>query len=113
MFGTLNNQLSLKYGAYLNSEEFTSEIASIKHQISALIEDVNTASPLDLLNFIHKRALDDVYPNIEIALHSYLTIPVTSASCERSLSKLKLIKSYIYAIYNGTRATRIVWPFYR
>lgn len=53
------------------------------------------ASALVLLNLLHSRHLVDVYPNVESALRIYLTLPVTVASCERSFSKLKLIKSYL------------------
>ena len=36
-----------------------------------------------------------MYPNNEIVLCIYLTIPVTVASCEWSFSKLKLVKTYL------------------
>jgi len=35
------------------------------------------------------------FPNFYIALRTLLTIPITVASGERSLSKLKLIKTYL------------------
>jgi hypothetical protein len=35
------------------------------------------------------------FPNISVALRILLTIPVTSASAERSFSKLKIIKNYL------------------
>lgn len=49
----------------------------------------------EILSFIYKNGLQDAYPNICTAYQIFLTLPVTSASCERSFSKLKLIKSYL------------------
>jgi len=100
-------ELSAKYPSDLNSEEFESEIASFKHQVLALIDDVATATPLDLLNFLHRRELEDVYPNIEIAIRIYLSLPVTVASCERSFSKLKLIKSYLRSAMGQERLSNL------
>ena len=37
----------------------------------------------------------DVFPNLQTALQILLTMSVSVASCERSFSKLKLIKSYL------------------
>jgi hypothetical protein len=44
------------------------------------------------LEFLKKRPF---YPNAIIAYRILLTIPVTVASAERSISKLKLLKSYM------------------
>ena len=38
---------------------------------------------------------EDVFPNLQIALHLLLSIGCSIASCERSFSKLKLIKTYM------------------
>jgi len=54
------------------------------------VEDVQSASNIDLLNAIHRSGLQEVYPNISIAVRLFLILPVTDATCERSFSKLKL-----------------------
>lgn len=55
--------------------------------------NLESATPVDLLKCIQDYSLSDVYPNIQVALRNYLTLPVTVASCERSFSKLKLTKN--------------------
>ncbi|XP_063754676.1 uncharacterized protein LOC134874557 [Eleginops maclovinus] len=50
---------------------------------------------LELLSFLHENRLQEVYPNLWVALRIALTLPVTVASAERSFSKLKLIKTYL------------------
>jgi len=72
-----------------------SEVESLKCQCSAIVEDVQSVSSIDLLNAIHRSDPQEVYPNIDIALRLFLTLPVTVAihvlhDCERSFSKLKL-----------------------
>ena len=84
--------LALKYSKDLDFTEFQLEVESFKHQARVLTSS-EEPSPLELLQLIHCLALNDVYPNIEIALRLLLTLPVTVASCERSFSKLKLIKN--------------------
>ncbi|KAF0767897.1 zinc finger MYM-type protein 1-like, partial [Aphis craccivora] len=39
--------------------------------------------------------LEEIYPNITIALKIFLTLPVSVASVESCFSKLKLIKNYL------------------
>ena len=71
------------------------------------INTLATAKPLDLLNVIHKCSFEEAYPNTNIALRIFLTLPVTVASCELSFSKLKLIQNYLcssmgqYRLENG------------
>lgn len=50
---------------------------------------------MEMLTFLHDNQPQDVYPNLWIALHIALTLPVTVASAECSFSKLKLIKTYL------------------
>ncbi|KAF0694599.1 zinc finger MYM-type protein 1-like, partial [Aphis craccivora] len=50
---------------------------------------------LEILTFINDNKLQDTIPNLWVALKIMMTIPVTTASYERSFSKLKLIKTYL------------------
>ena len=58
--------------------------------------------PTDLIKLIIPYG-DDVFPNLRIALQIMCTIGVSSASCERSFSKLKLILTYLRASMSETR----------
>lgn len=55
-------------------------------------------NPLELLRFIVKYKFQNSVPNIAIVIRIYLTIAVSVASCERSFSKLKLIRKKLPAI---------------
>ena len=52
-------------------------------------------TPIESLSLLHNLELAEYYPNLCIALRILLTMPVTVASCERSFSTLKLIKTYL------------------
>ena len=44
---------------------------------------------LELLTFLHEKRLQEVYPNMWVALRIAVTLPVTVASAERSFSRFK------------------------
>ena len=46
---------------------------------------------------------EDVFPNLQIALHLLLSIGCSIASCERSFIKLKLIKTYMRSTLSQER----------
>ncbi|XP_065642681.1 zinc finger MYM-type protein 1-like [Hydra vulgaris] len=92
---TKAKNLSKIYKADLDSSDFQSEMASFKYQAAAIMENFEKSSPIDILQLIHKYSLTDAYPNTAIAIRIFLTLPVTVATCERSFSKLKIIKNYL------------------
>lgn len=57
----------------------------------SLVSEIQT--PLEALSIVKNS--NGSFPNISVALRILLTIPVTSASAERSFSKLKIIKNYL------------------
>ena len=60
-------------------------------------------NPYELINAIHKYKLENILPNISVALRIFLTVPVTVASAERSFSKLKLVKNYLRSTMSQDR----------
>ena len=51
--------------------------------------------------------MKESYPNVEIILRIFLTLPVTSASCERAFSKMKIIKNYLRSAIGQERLTNL------
>ncbi|KAF0686397.1 zinc finger MYM-type protein 1-like [Aphis craccivora] len=62
-------------------------------------ENINLGSLLDLLKLCHISGLKEVFPTLYTALHIATTLPVTSASPERTFSKLKIIKNRLRSTY--------------
>jgi hypothetical protein len=89
-----------------NAEDLSHEIYQLKRmlqrdQFSAL----NMKTLVDLACVIepYKLAFQELYRLITIAI----VLPVTSASCERSFSALKLIKSYLRSTMSDSRLSSI------
>ncbi|KAJ1101702.1 hypothetical protein NDU88_006767 [Pleurodeles waltl] len=83
----------------LNAPSMLTEITRLRHHI-ILYKEVNPDeqvanwSALDLLRWVYKWKLQESLTNFVVTLRIFLTITVSTASCERSFSKLKLIKTY-------------------
>lgn len=56
-------------------------------------ENIHLNSLLDLLKICHVSGMKEVFPTLYTALHIATTLPVTSASPQRTFSKLKIIKN--------------------
>ena len=91
----------------INKEEFLIERKRLLNFISVAATQDETETwkegPLELLQFIQKYNLGNSVPNIVILLRIFLTIAVSVASCERSFSKLKLIKNYLRSTMSTLR----------
>lgn len=82
----------------LDAEDLCLEVRAAYH---AFPDDVS--SPREMLDYIYKEDLLDLYGNLSIALRLLLTLPVTVASGERSFSSLKLIKTYLRSTMSQDR----------
>ena len=70
-------------------------VASRLYDVADVQFTVEKEAPHELLQFIQKYSLGSSVPNIVIMLRIFLTISVSVATCERSFSKLTLIKNYL------------------
>lgn len=61
----------------------------------ARIETKEKKSPLQLMKWMREQQYDEIYPNVNILLQIFLTLPATNSSAERSFSALKRIKNYL------------------
>ena len=94
---SLANNLVSKYPNDLE-ETLGNECIHLHCQLNnslANTEDVHSAQKI--CNVLHSRSLRDVYPNVDIALRIFLSIPATNCSGERSFSTLKRVKTYLRA----------------
>jgi len=81
-------KLQSKYNTDLH-DDFPDELIQF---VSFSASAVSDPTPRNLLLLIRERQLQSVFPNVDIALRIYLTLPVSNASGERSFSKLAIIK---------------------
>ncbi|XP_034092482.1 uncharacterized protein LOC117559868 [Gymnodraco acuticeps] len=86
---TLSNTLSSGGQSDIDGKELALELMNFPTLPSP------TMTTLELLVFLERKNLREVYPNMWVALRIAVTMPVTVASAERSFSKLKLIKTYL------------------
>lgn len=82
----------------LDAEDLILEVRAAYH---AFPDDVS--SPREMLDYIYREDLLDLYANLSIALRLLLTLPVTVTSGERSFSSLKLIKTYLRSTMSQER----------
>ena len=61
-----------------------------------------------ILQMLYQKGLNYAYPNITTVYCIYLTLPVTSASVERSFSKLKLVKNALRSTMCENRLTSLL-----
>lgn len=99
--------LALKYNSDLDAPEFVCEIESFKYQAMEVFENLGDMDAFQILQKNYELSLQNTYPNLDIALRIFITMPVTTASCERSFSKLKIVKSYLRSSIGQERLTNM------
>lgn len=95
----LENTLRSGEEADIDGRELAREIRSLPQL------PTNRMTAFELLDFVHKKELTELYPNLWISLRIACTLPMTVASAERSFSKLKLIKTYLRSSMAQERLT--------
>ena len=62
----------------------------------------------EVLKLLHHKQLASAYPNVTCLYRICLTLPVTTATTERSFSKLKLLKTTLRSTMNETRLSSLL-----
>ena len=85
-------------------EDLVTEVRSFRRQfLKELQGDSTTVSVLDMYNILIDARLQASMPELVTACVLFLTLPVTVATAERSLSKLKIIKTYLRSTMSQER----------
>lgn len=95
----------------ISADHLFHEIQSFRCHIQSFAEitgkETNSWEALDILKWMVNWGFAECLPNLSFALRIFLTMCVSVASCERSFSKLKLIKSYLRSYMNQARLTNL------
>lgn len=78
----LENTFSMTYGEDLNVIKLEGEI----DHFSLIAKSENLISATDRLEFMHNHKIESTFPNVELILRIYLTLPISNADGERSIS---------------------------
>jgi hypothetical protein len=90
----------------LSQEDLCLEIPRLRRHLQAAEINLEAAkhwTVLQFLQFIIKWDFVELLPYLTLTLRFFLTICVSVASCERSFSKMKLIKNYFRSTMNQSR----------
>lgn len=93
-----------------SAEDIILEILRLRRHLEAASISLQEAiqwTTLELLKFIVKWDYSESVPSLALCLRFFLTICVSVATCERSFSKLKLIKSYLRSTMSQTRLSSL------
>ena len=93
--------LQKKYQSDLE-EDFVEEAV----QFGELLQHEKVTA-VELLKMLRLRKLHTVFPNTDVALRLFLTMPVTNASGERSFSKLALAKNRLWSSMQQDRVSNL------
>src|SRR5207253_1200510 len=78
-----------------------------KSTVAKLYKENKKCTALDVLKCFQTNDMFEVFPNLTVAYQIFLTIPVSVASCERSFSKLKLVKNCLRLLMGQDRLSHL------
>lgn len=90
-----------QYDSFFNEVRLRSELSYIYSDFDFRLP------PQEILLYIHRSNLKGIFPEVTKALQLMLTIPLTTASCERSFSTLKRIKTYLRSTMGEMRLRQL------
>ncbi|MCY3927482.1 MAG: DUF4371 domain-containing protein [Acidobacteria bacterium] len=93
------------YPTDLNSDDFVEEIRHLSNVGNCLFGEITS---FQLLNAIYSKGIENIFPQVCIALRIFVSIPVSVAGGERSFSKLSLVKSCIRSTMLQERLSALV-----
>ena len=96
----------------LDGAELKTEVGRFRRYIKSSNENNQVIggenlTALGVLQWMVKWGFTESLPNLSIVIRIFLTMCVSIASCERSFSKLKLIKTYLRSTMNQARLTNL------
>ena len=77
------------------TDNLGSQLASVKFCLKTELAELDQVLDFADLLMIRNANLSSSFPDVCTAIFLFLTLPVTTASCERCFSKLKIIKNYL------------------
>ena len=89
-----SGKLSAKYSKDI-SVNLCDQLKALKTCLKSEIEKIYSIKELIELLLVKFNSLASSFPEVITACFLFLTLPVTTATAERSFSKLKLIKNYL------------------
>lgn len=94
----------------LSETELLIEIPRLRRHMKAaniVLEEAKDWTTLDMLSFIAEWDFIESLPTLSQSLTLFMTICVSVASCERSFSKLKIIKNYLRSTMGQSRLSEL------